>query len=182
MVHCCSVLHCVAVYMGHCVAVYYFSMYVALTQCSMLHCVTVAVCCSVLNDGNILWRVTVCCSMLQCLAVCCSVLQCVALRLTCGHRVFRGCAHVCMCEHVRVRAMVWCGVGEALRLRYVFGAVAVICSVLQCVAVCCSVLQCVAVCCSKSMIFLNRQPLDPEIALPKLLGLFCKRWLEIRKS
>jgi len=96
---------------------------------------------------------TVCCSVLQCVAVCCSVLQCVAV-----------CCSVLQC------VAVWCCVVLCVAVR-----VAVCCSVLQfsivillhslhffhspfasmgsvfgvhCVAVRCSVLQFVAVCCS----------------------------------
>ena len=76
--------------------------------CSVLQCV--AVYCSVLQYA------TVCCSVLQCVVACCSVLQCV---LRC----------------VAVRCSVLQCVAEC-------------CSVLQCDAVCSSVLQCVAVCCS----------------------------------
>ena len=50
--------------------------------CSVLQCV--AVCCSVLHCVavccSVLQRDAVCCSVLQCVAVCCSVLQCVAAR------------------------------------------------------------------------------------------------------
>jgi len=54
--------------------------------CSVLQ--RVAVCCSVLQCVavccSVLQCVAVCCSVLQCVAVCCSVLQCVAVR--CGGR------------------------------------------------------------------------------------------------
>jgi len=47
--------------------------------CSVLQCV--AVCCCVLHsgkgDGTRAVLFTLCCSVLQCVAVCCSVLQCV---------------------------------------------------------------------------------------------------------
>ena len=67
-----------------------------------------------------IWH-TLCCSVLQCVAVCCSVLQCGAVCVA-----VRGYTDMCI---------------------YSAHCVAVCCSVLQCVAVCCSVLQCVAVCC-----------------------------------
>jgi len=69
--------------------------------------VTYTMCCSVLQC------VAVCCSL--CVAVCCSVLQCVAV--------------CCRCVWISHVTNTMC------------------CSVLQCVAVCCRVLQCVAVCC-----------------------------------
>jgi len=72
----------------------------------VLQCVTV--CCSVL-------QLVAVCSVLQCVAVCCSVLQCVA--------VIQWSAS--MHEIIRIAHQV----------------VAVCCSVLQCVAVYCSVLQ-----------------------------------------
>jgi len=79
----------------------------------------VAVCCSVLQCVAV-FRVAVCRSVSQCVAVCCSVLQCVAV-----------CCSVLQC------VTVCCSVLQC---------VAVCCSALQCVAVCCSVLQCAAVC------------------------------------
>ena len=81
----------------------------------------VAVCCSCHVHGR-----SVCCSVLQCVAVCRNVselqlvAECCVLHLACSSTL------------------------------YVLQCVAVCCSVLQCVAVCCSVLQCVAVCCSVS--------------------------------
>ena len=46
--------------------------------CSVLQCV--AVCCSEESSESEQSRiVSVCCSVLQCVAVCCSVLQCVAV-------------------------------------------------------------------------------------------------------
>ena len=113
---------------------------------SVLHCVAVilpcvAVCCTVSWMSMHATLVTVCCSVLQCVAVCCSVLWCIA---------------VCLCRGMHASSItVCCSV-----LHYI----AVCCSVLQCVAiccsvslegyarilhaVCCSVLQCIAVCCS----------------------------------
>jgi len=103
-------------------------------RCSVLQCV--AVCCSAFYasawihqiriqcwpiEGYIMTgprHVSVCCSVLQCVAVCCSVLQCGAV-----------CCSVLQC------VAVCCSVA-------VLQCVAVCCSVLQCVAVCCSVLQC----------------------------------------
>ena len=63
---------------------------------------------------------SVCCSVLQCVAVCCSVLPSVTV-------------HCC------VKQQWVCGWVDEQR-------VAVCCSVLQCAAVFCSVLQCNAVC------------------------------------
>jgi len=74
---------------------------------------------------SVLQCVAVCCSVLQCVAVCCSALQCVAVRIFDSTDV---CV-VSMNVHMYLRARV-----------------AVCCSVSQCVAVCCSVLLCVAVC------------------------------------
>jgi len=70
---------------------------------------------------NVLPRVVVWCSVVQCDATWCSVVQCGAV-----------CCSVLQC------LTVWCSVLQC-------GAVC--CSVLQCVALCCIVLQCVAVCC-----------------------------------
>ena len=120
---CCSVLHHVHFYglsfslscacniPGICFAVY----------CSALHCV--AVCCNSTclpahsvapaipscesrHIAQVMSRVAVCCSVLQCVAVCCSVLQCVAV-----------CCSVLQCVAV-------CCI--------VLQCVAVCCSVLQC--------------------------------------------------
>jgi len=74
----------------------------------MLQCITV--CCSVLQCVAVYY------SVLQCIPVCCSVLQCVAVYYS-----------VLQCITVR---------------RSVFQCVAVYSSVLQCITVCCSVLQC----------------------------------------
>jgi len=90
--------------------------------------VMVMLCFALLFTAAGIFRVAVCCSVLQCVAVCCSVLQCVAV-----------CCSVLQCD------AVCCSVLQC---------VAVCCSVLQCVAVgvfcsClhgCTVLQCVAVC------------------------------------
>jgi len=77
-----------------------------------------------LTSRRWLWglSVSVCCSVMQCVAVCCSVLQYVAARCN-----FLQCVDV------------WCSVLQCS---------AVWCGVMWCVAVCCSVLQCGAVCCS----------------------------------
>jgi len=69
---------------------------------------------------------TLCCSVLQCVAVCCSVLQCGV-----------ACCSVLQCGYVNDTLFAPC--------------VAVCCSVLRCVAVCCSVVLRVAVCCSVDM-------------------------------
>ena len=67
-------------------------------------------------------RLSVCCSVLQCVAVCCSVLQCVAV---CSPRYFN---HKFRILRVHIQVCV-CGC--------VYGCVAVCCSVLQCVAPSC---------------------------------------------
>jgi len=83
-------------------------------------------------------RITVCCNMLQCVAVRCSVLQCVAVcRRVSTTVTWR--FHVVQC--VAVCVAVCCSVSQCA-----LQCVAVCRSVSQCVAVCCSVLQCVAVC------------------------------------
>jgi len=108
-----------------------------------------SICCSVLQC------VAVCCSVLQCVAVCCSVAQCVAvwhsvlLLLQCG----AVCCSVLQC------ATAWCSMvqctnccgsaSQQLTYRYCArGKLLHAFNMLQCVAVCCSVLQCVAMCCS----------------------------------
>ena len=124
----------------------------------------VVVCCSVLQYGVVCYsvqtvaqdarastqrsvfaeafRVALCCSVLQCVAVFCSVLKCVTV-----------CCNVLQCDLVCCSVLrcvaVCCSVLECAVVCYsVLQYVTVCCSVLQCVAVCCSVLQCVAVCCS----------------------------------
>ena len=77
---------------------------------------------------------SVCCSVLQCVAVCCSVLQ------VC-------CKCVAVCCRV-LQMFCQCVAERSINVRWpILQCDAVCCSVL-CVAVCCSVLQCVAVCCS----------------------------------
>jgi len=82
--------------------------------CSVLQCVAVR--CSVLQCvavcSSALQCVAVCCSVLQCVAVCCSVLQCVAFTQ----------------QSTRDIMLVWCYL------------IAVCSSVLQCIAMCCSAL------------------------------------------
>jgi len=80
------------------------------------------------------WEQTVCCNVLQCVAVCCmccSVLQCVAMYHS---------------ELTSFRWMFVPTVGTNIQRKDVSAQwyIAMCCSVLQCVAVCCSVLQCVA--------------------------------------
>jgi len=100
--------------------------------CSVLQCECEFVHCSLAPNRSL----TVCCSMLQCVAVCCSVLQCDAV---CCSELQCGCEFVC-CSLTPNRSLTVCC--------RVLHCVAVWFSVLQCVAVCCSVLQSVAVCCS----------------------------------
>jgi len=115
--------------------------------CSMMH--SVAVCCGALHGANFISskirtlqdsHLSVCCSVLQCVAVCCSVLQCVAVCCSALQ-----CAAVCW--SVLECAGVCCSVLQCVAVR-VLPCVAVCCSVLQCIAVCCNMLSCVAVCCS----------------------------------
>jgi len=82
--------------------------------------------------------------VLQCVTVCCSVLQSVAvIKHGTAATVFQWLRlHKSIQQSEFVNGM-YCSV-----LHYVAECVAVCCSVLQRVAVCCSVLQCVAVCCS----------------------------------
>jgi len=80
--------------------------------CSVLQCV--AVC------GSVMQCFTVCCNVLQSVAVCGSVLQCVTV-----------------CCSVLQRVAVCCSL-----LQYVVSCV--------CVTVCCSVLQCIVICCGVS--------------------------------
>jgi len=97
----------------------------------------VAACCSVLQrvvrGANIrikespvfaFRKVSVCCSVWQCVAASCSELQCVAVCCRELQRVLRGSE-----GHMKVHR-------------------AVCSSKVQRVAVCCSMLQCIAVCCS----------------------------------
>ena len=122
-------------------------------------------------------RVTVCCSVLQCIAVCCSVLQCVAglVRLLCFHMlshvaymrqssvcyIVLQCVAVCCgmfqydavlcwaCQTAEVSHAESCDIYETVVhvLQCVLQCVAVRCSVLQSAAGCCSILQYIAVLC-----------------------------------
>jgi len=71
----CSVLQCVTV---SCSVLSYVAVCCSALQCVLQH---VAVCCSVCGTVccSVLQCVAVYCSVLQCTAVCCSVLQCVAV-------------------------------------------------------------------------------------------------------
>jgi len=75
--------------------------------------------------------------MVQCVTVCCSVLQYVAVFID-GFCEALQCVAVC-CSVFLVYHSVW---------QCVFQCVAVCCSVTGFLAVCCNVLQCVAACCS----------------------------------
>jgi len=76
------------------------------------------------------WEVSMCCSVLQCVAVCCSVLQCVAV----------GCSGL-QCVAVGY-SKLQCGLMERKKCsRYMYDR-------MQWVAVCCSVLQWATVDCS----------------------------------
>jgi len=80
-------------------------------------------------------KISVCCSVLQCVAVCFRVLQRggnLKFVLICNELLHEGSIRPC---HTPPR------ITQLERLR-----VAVCCSAFQCVAVCCSVMQCVAVC------------------------------------
>jgi len=100
------------------------------------------VCCSVLQYVAVRYSalqcVAVCCSVVQCVAVCCSELQCVAIRDRNQKDGLPLLSVPMRCSQLQCVAVCYC----------VLQCVAVCCSALQCVAVCCSVLQCVAVCCS----------------------------------
>ena len=78
---------------------------------------------------------SMCCSLLQCVAVCCSVLQCVAV--CCSGQPLDSKKLYVLKERITL-------VIRSLPIP----CVAVCCSVLQFVAACCSLLQRVAVCCS----------------------------------
>jgi len=109
--------------------------------------------------------VTVCCSVLQYVALCCSVLLIRCMRVAiCVAEYMTACVAVC----VAVSVTVCCSVLQYVAVSCLLGACTLQCvsqsiwqcvlqcmlqCVLQCVfkvsvAVCCSVLQCVAVCCS----------------------------------
>jgi len=120
---CCSALQCVAVYCSvlQCAAVYCSVLQCVAVCCSVLQCA--AVCCSVSTVtayGSLrIWATmlrlaskskspwpfsrstfwialsTLCCSVLQCVAVCCSVLQCVAVRCSVLQRV--AVSHILHC-------------------------------------------------------------------------------------
>jgi len=98
--------------------------------------------------GNMLWCVSVWCSMVRYVMVCCNVSQCVVV-----YRSVLQCAAVCYgvlrcfwsADWGDTPKGVCCSV---LRRVAVFQCGAVCCGVLQCVALCCSGLQWVAVCCS----------------------------------
>jgi len=93
---CCNVLRYVAAGVVRCVAVYRSVVPTKLNGrhqdvaacCSVLQCVVV--CCSAYTRNNGRWQDTVCCSVLQYVAVCCSVLQCAAVC-----RSVLQCAAVC---------------------------------------------------------------------------------------
>ena len=63
--------------------------------CRMMQCV--AVCCSVSTYCFFLQSVAVCCSMLQCVAVCCSKLQCVAVYHHTVSTCLSNCIGQCCC-------------------------------------------------------------------------------------
>jgi len=90
------------------------------------------------------YRSTLCCSVLQCVAVCCSVLQCVAV--CCG--VLQS---VSVCSSVLQLQFFAVSVRHSIIARYrwqnenyIETGSSLHCSVLQCVAVCCSAMQYVA--------------------------------------
>jgi len=81
-------------------------------------------------------RSSLCCSVLQYVAVCCTVLHCLE------HHLATDLMHFVLASKVFCCSVLHCGL---VVCRSVMRCVALICSVLQCVAVCCSVLQCVFV-------------------------------------
>ena len=103
---------------------------------------------------SVLWRVAVCCGVLQCVentvrgccSVCCSVLQHVAACCSMLQHV-AACCSVVTTQFENAAPIAVPNVNYQVDRAVVLQCVAVCCSVLQCVAVCCSVLQCVAVCC-----------------------------------
>ena len=123
---------------------------------------SVAVCCGVsqcvkpINMSNLMYRVkviaSVCCSLLQCVAVCCSVLQCVAV-----------CRGVSQCVKPINMLNLTC---------LVRATASVYCSVVQRVAACCSVLQRVAVRGAHHLIKHDIQPMPDRMALN--LGIISK--------
>ena len=72
-----------------------------------------------------------------CVTVCCSVLQCVAMWKCRDSRYSICVCGTCVEEEIFSKCVALC-----------CSVLQCVASVLQCVAVCCSVLQCVAVCCS----------------------------------
>ena len=90
------------------------------------------------------YRSTLCCSVLQCVAVCCSVLQCVAVCCS----VLQS---VSVCSSVLQLQFFAVSVRHSIIARYrwqnenyIETGSSLHCSVLQCVAVCCSAMQYVA--------------------------------------
>jgi len=102
---CCVTIHAAASFQDECVAVH----------CSALRC----------NTRHKVIHHTVCCSVLQCVAVCCSVLQCVA---------------VC-CSVLRINSRT-----SVLSRFLLFQGVAVHCVVLRATKSC--IIQCIVVCCN----------------------------------
>jgi len=104
---------------------------------------------------------TLCCSVLQCVAVCCSVLQYIYMCTLHTNIAKLDSTPKPMCCNLLQHVVVCCSVLQCVAVCYSVLQLYVHvtykhsqtrlhtkANVLQCVAVCCSVLQCVAVCCS----------------------------------
>jgi len=132
-------------------------------RCSLLQCVAVyvAVCCSALQHmlQGMMQYVVVCCRVLQFVAVCCRALQCHHTR-NCQRPSLQGeqCVAVYVAVYVAVRCSMLQCVAVSVHLQLPESFVAVSCSVCcsvrysLCCSVCCraycSILQYVAVSCS----------------------------------
>jgi len=118
-------------------------------------------CCSVLRgvllgSSSCCTKLSVCCSMLQSVAVCCSVLRFFGLKVARLEHFASCCACVATCCRVSQCVAARCSVLLESCSSCPFFITLCVCSsallcavdgcrVLQCAAVCCSVLQCVAV-------------------------------------
>jgi len=115
--------------------------------CVVLQCIVL--CLSALFASAISYETTICCSVLQRVAVRCCVLQCVAVRCSSRRCHMRLCSVATCCSKLQ-HVAACCSVLQCLSL--CCGALSdettICCSVLQRVAACCSVVQRVAVCCS----------------------------------
>jgi len=102
---CCTVRHCVAMYL--------LTPHARTAECDAVRSIAVQCmvgCCSVLQCA------AVCCSVLQCVAVCCSVLQCVAACFNVLQRVavYSLAPHIRTAECGAVRGRVYCSVVQSI--------------------------------------------------------------------